>query len=116
MRPSRRELSERLQRAQRQQLLDGHVPAGLALGDVTALQRLGLNASLLFLRQHWNHIAGAALAAHSVPWSLKDGILSVQTSSPLHRQELTYAAPRILRIAQDHLGEGSVLAVKAARP
>jgi hypothetical protein len=43
-------------------------------------------------------------------------VLSVKADSPLQRQELAYAAGRILRIAKDHVGEGSVHSVKAAHP
>jgi predicted nucleic acid-binding Zn ribbon protein len=109
------ELSARLQQAQRRELLSQNVPAAQVLQDIPALQRLGLNHSLLFLRQHWTHIAGEALARHTTPYGLKDGVLTVRADSPLHRQELTYAAPRIVRIAQDHLGP-LVQSVKAARP
>ena len=110
------ELSARLRRAQREELLAQNMPVAVALQDLPALQRLGLNNALFFLRQHWTHIAGGALAAHTTPWSLKDGVLAVRADSPLHRQELTYASPRIVRIAQDHLGEAAVQSVKAARP
>jgi predicted nucleic acid-binding Zn ribbon protein len=113
---SRAELSARLRTAQRRELLQHHVPAAEILRDLPALQRIGLNTALFFLRQHWPHIAGSALASHSIPWSLKDGVLSVKTDSPLQRQELTYALPRILRIAQDHLGDVAVQSVRAAHP
>lgn len=113
---ARGELSARLRRAQREDLLRRHVPVSEILKDVPALQRMGLNAGLFFLRRHWTHIAGRALSQHSTPWSLKDGVLSVQVDSALQRQELTYAFPRILRIAQDHLGELAVQSVRAARP
>jgi len=115
MRPSHVALSQRLQRAQRAELLAHNVPLARILEDLPVLLRLGLNQPLFFLRTNWRHIAGDALGGNSVPWSLKDGILTVKADSPLHRQELTYAAPRIVRIAQDHLGEGVVVAVKAAR-
>lgn len=108
-------LSERLHRAQDAQLLSQNRPIADILPLVRSMQRLGLNQSLFFLRQHWPHIAGEALARHSTPASLKDGILKVQVESPLYRQELTYAAPRILRIAQDHLGAELVSSVRASR-
>jgi predicted nucleic acid-binding Zn ribbon protein len=97
-------------------LLSENEPVARLLSGVPALQRLGLNTELLFLRGHWNHIAGDALARHTVPWSLKDGVLAVRADSPLYLQELTYAAPRILRIAQDHLGERTITSIKAGRP
>ena len=108
-------LSRRLKQAQGEALLSKHVPVGRLLDGLRSFQRLGLNQSLFFLRQHWPHIAGEALARHSSPRSLKDGVLSVQVDSPLMRQELTYASQRILRIAQDHLGAERVQSVKAAR-
>jgi predicted nucleic acid-binding Zn ribbon protein len=108
-------LSARLQKAREAALLDEHTPVGRLLDRLPAFKRLGLNEALFFLRQHWPQFAGEALSAHSTPRSLKDGVLEVQVDSPLFRQELTYAAPRILRIAQDHLGEDMVRTVKGSR-
>jgi predicted nucleic acid-binding Zn ribbon protein len=114
-RQTRADLSQRLLRAQRRELLEFHVPLAEVLPDLPALRRLGLNSGLFFLRQHWMHIAGEALALHTTPWGLKEGVLTVKADSPLHRQELTYAVPRILRIARDHLGENMVRSVKTAQ-
>ncbi|HXB97184.1 MAG TPA: DUF721 domain-containing protein [bacterium] len=108
-------LSARLQKARDAALLAEHTPVGRLLDRLPAFKRLGLNEALFFLRQHWPQFAGEALAGHSTPRSLKDGVLEVQVDSPLFRQELTYAAPRILRIAQDHLGEDMVRSVKGHR-
>jgi predicted nucleic acid-binding Zn ribbon protein len=108
-------LSQRLAGARREALLHKNVPVGRLLDGLKAFKRLGLNQSLFFLRQHWPEIAGEALARHSSPRSLKDGVLGVQADSPLYRQELTYAAGRILQIAQDHLGSDRVQSVKAVR-
>jgi hypothetical protein len=109
------DLSQRLARSREQALLKEFVPVSVVLAGLPAFKRLGLNESLFFLRQHWPHFVGDALAKHSVPYGLKDGVLTVQVDSPLFRQELTYAIPRILRIAQDHLAEGMVRSVKAGR-
>ncbi|HTB35289.1 MAG TPA: DUF721 domain-containing protein [bacterium] len=109
------QLSARLQKARAAALQAEHMPVGLLLDRLPAFKRLGLNEALFFLRQHWPQFAGEALAGHSTPRSLKDGVLEVQVDSPLFRQELTYAAPRILRIAQDHLGEDMVRSVKGYR-
>lgn len=106
-------LSQRLAHARDKALLNQHVPVGVVLASLPAFKRLGLNESLFFLRQHWAHFVGEALARQSVPRSLKEGLLTVDVESPLLRQELTYAIPRILRIAQDHLAEGTVRSVKA---
>jgi|GEM_PF-2484012 hypothetical protein len=108
-------LSQRLAHAREQALLKRHVPVSVVLAGLPAFKRLGLNESLFFLRQHWNHFVGEALARQCVPQSLKEGVLTVQVDSPLLRQELTYAIPRILRIAQDHLAEGMVRSVKTNR-
>jgi predicted nucleic acid-binding Zn ribbon protein len=108
-------LSQRLAAARREALLQQNVPAGRLLDGLRSMQRLGLNQALFFLRQHWSDVAGTALAAHSTPAGLKDGVLSVRVDSPLMRQELTYASGRILRIAQDHLGKDAIRSIKAAR-
>jgi predicted nucleic acid-binding Zn ribbon protein len=108
------QLSQRLQTARRRALLAEHAPLADIVPQLGALRRLGLNEALFFLRRHWPHIAGEALARRTTPWSLKEGVLTVKADSPLYRQELTYAAPAILRIAQDHLGAETVRAVKAA--
>lgn len=113
--PRLADLSRRLLESRDGALLAEHVPVGRLLDGLPAFKRLGLNESLFFLRQHWNHVAGDSLSRHSSPRSLKDGVLEVQVDSPLFRQELTYAAPRILRIAQDHLGLDRVRSLKAAR-
>lgn len=115
-RREREELSERLRLAQRRELLAQNAPVAQILKDLPALRRLGLNNELFFLRQHWPHIAGQALARHTAPWSLKDGVLTVKADSPLHRQELTYAVGRIVRVAQDHLGDAAVQSIKATCP
>jgi predicted nucleic acid-binding Zn ribbon protein len=115
-RPRREELSRRLGAAQRGELLARHTPIADLIPQLPAMRRLGLNNALFFLRQHWVHVAGLPLAQHTTPWSLKDGVLTVKADSPLHRQELTYAVQRILRIAKDHLGEDMVRSVKAAQP
>jgi predicted nucleic acid-binding Zn ribbon protein len=114
--PADREaLSRRLAKARTEALLARNIPVGRLLDSLRAFKRLGLNQSLFFLRQNWVHIAGEALARHSTPHSLKDGVLSVSVDSPLQRQELGYAAGRIVKIAQDHLGADAVRSIKACR-
>ncbi len=114
--PRLRGLSEALGRAQKAALFAECAPLSRVFDEAALARRMGLNASLFFLREHWPHIAGVELARHSTPQSLKAGVLTVQTDTPLHRQELTYALNRIMRIAQDHLGPDRVQSVKAARP
>jgi hypothetical protein len=76
------------------------------------LARLGIGDAFFVLAAHWPVFAGPGLGPHTYPVSLKKGELRVRASSSVLRQELTYAAPSILRIAKDHFGEGVVLSVK----
>ena len=98
-------LSARLDELRRAELFAQHESAKDALAGLPLMRRLGLNEALFFLRSHWPHFVGPALAAHSVPWSLKEGVLKVQADGPLHRQELAYSLARVLRTARDHLGD-----------
>jgi hypothetical protein len=77
------------------------------------LQRLGFGDAFFILAAHWPVFAGPVLGAQTYPVSLKKGELRVRVNSPVLRQELTYAAPSLLRVAKDHFGEGVVLSVKA---
>ena len=108
-------LSKRLAQARERALLAENRTAWSILPELRSMQRLGLNPALFFMRQHWAQFVGESLARHTTPLGLKDGTLKIQADSPLYRQELTYAAPRILRIAQDHLGADQVRFIKASR-
>lgn len=77
------------------------------------LARLGFGDAFFILAAHWPVFAGPVLGAQTYPVSLKKGELRVRVNSPVLRQELTYAAPSLLRVAKDHFGEGVVVAVKA---
>lgn len=109
------DLSRRLGEARRRELFVEHQPLAKVMSQWPLMRRLGLNQALFFARQHWPQFAGQALAEHTTPWSLKDGVLSVKADSPLYHQELTYALPRITRIAKDHLGEDMIQSVKVVR-
>ncbi len=92
-------------------------PATMPLQDFMKrsprLQRLGFGDAFFILAAHWPVFAGPVLGAQTYPVSLKKGELRVRVNSPVLRQELTYAAPSLLRVARDHFGEGVVVAVKA---
>jgi hypothetical protein len=77
------------------------------------LMRLGLVDAFFVLAAHWPVFAGPVLGSQTYPVSLKKGELRVRVNSPILRQELTYAAPSLLRVAKDHFGEGVVESVKA---
>lgn len=77
------------------------------------LMRLGLGDAFFVLAAHWPVFAGPVLGQQTYPVSLKKGELRVRVNSPLLRQELTYAAPSLLRVARDHFGEGVVTLVRA---
>lgn len=75
--------------------------------------RLGLGDAFFVLAAHWPAFIGPTLGPVTYPVSLKQGVLRVRVTSPVLRQEMTYAAPSLLRIAQDQFGAGVVTEVKA---
>lgn len=111
--PSLAELAPRF-RAAKAQLLD---PATLSIQDFMKrspkLARLGFGDAFFVLAAHWPAFIGPVLGSQSYPVSLKKGELRVRVNSSVLRQELTYAAPSLLRVAKDHFGPDVVIAVKA---
>ena len=75
--------------------------------------RLGLGDAFFVLAAHWPAFIGPVLGSQTYPVSLKKGELRVRVNSPILRQEMTYAAPSLLRVAKDHFGDGVVESVKA---
>ncbi len=114
-RTSLKDLSGRLDRLRRRELLGEHQSASEVLAGLPLMRRLGLNEALFFIRSRWPDFVGPALAAHTVPWSLKDGVLRVKADGPLHLQELTYALGRVTRVAQDRFGEDLIRRAEALR-
>ena len=101
-------------RAARDRLID---PGTITLQDFMKrspkLSRLGLGDAFFVLAAHWPAFIGPTLGNQTYPVSLKRGELRVRVNSPVLRQELTYAAPSLIRVAQDQFGLGVVHSVKA---
>jgi predicted nucleic acid-binding Zn ribbon protein len=89
------------------------VPAGDALKKL--LQRLGLAERLneQEIQAVWREIVGEFLAGHSLPVSVRDGVLIVQVIQPSVRYELDRSWKRsILRKLQDRFGAKTVREVR----
>lgn len=103
-----------LYRAARDRMAD---PATHSIQDTMKrspkLSRLGLGDAFFVLAAHWPAFIGPTLGNQTYPVSLKRGELRVRVNSPVLRQELTYAAPSLIRVAQDQFGLGVVNSVKA---
>ena len=94
-------------------LVEGPPPAPLA----GALSRLagerGWSSRLRGARihQHWDEIAGPAVAANVVPVRLHGGVLVVRATSPAWATQLHYLIPELIARANEVLGAGSVTSV-----
>jgi predicted nucleic acid-binding Zn ribbon protein len=92
---------------------DRCVTAGEALKKL--LPRLGLTERLneKEVQDAWLEIVGEFLATHSVPASLKDGVLIVQVIQPTVRYELDRTwKPEVLKKLQARFGKKAVKEVR----
>lgn len=60
----------------------------------------------------WPEIVGPAIAAHSVPRTLRQGVLFVEVSSAAWANELNMLKPKILKSIEQKLGPGRVKDVR----
>ena len=89
------------------------IPAAEALKKL--LPKLGLTERLneQEVQTAWNEIVGDFLAAHSLPDSMRDGILIIQVLQPTVRYELERSwKPEILRKLKTRFGPKTVKEVR----
>jgi len=89
------------------------IPAAEALKKL--LPKLGLTERLneQEVQAAWNEIVGDFLAAHSLPVSMRDGILIIQVLQPTVRYELERSwKPEILRKLKTRFGPKTVKEVR----
>ncbi len=89
------------------------IPAAEALKKL--LPKLGLTERLneQEVQTAWNEIVGDFLAAHSLPVSMRDGILIIQVLQPTVRYELERSwKPEILRKLKTRFGPKTVKEVR----
>ncbi|MDQ4065532.1 MAG: DUF721 domain-containing protein, partial [Actinomycetota bacterium] len=64
------------------------------IGDLlrATTDRLGVDDSMHIgtIWRHWNEIVGAAIAAHTEPTSLRNGVLRVRTDASTWATEISY--------------------------
>jgi predicted nucleic acid-binding Zn ribbon protein len=68
--------------------------------------RLGFKGATqsAFVWRKWPELAGAAVAEHSEPTSLRDGVLRIRTDSPTWATEIAYLGADIVRRANAAAG------------
>jgi len=89
------------------------IPAAEALKKL--LPKLGLTERLneQEVQAAWNDIVGDFLAAHSLPVSMRDGILIIQVLQPTVRYELERSwKPEILRKLKTRFGAKTVREIR----
>jgi predicted nucleic acid-binding Zn ribbon protein len=93
---------------------DGRQPLVLRECLRVVSKRLGLGGSLEAARlwNSWTEIAGAAIAEHAEPTSLRDGVLRIRTDSPSWATELGYMGAEIARRANAAIGKPIVSEVR----
>lgn len=89
-------------------------PVRISIGEFA--QKMGLDkpyeTAQLFGR--WVSIVGSDVAAKCQPVWLKQGVLSVRTTSAAWASELRYLAPELIRRVNSELGSSIVTQIKAA--
>lgn len=88
------------------------VPVGELLGSVAPQLGLGAAAEAGRIWKVWPEVAGAAIAAHAEPTSLRDGVLRVRVDQPAWATELGYLAPELAARLNQALGAAVVAEVK----
>jgi predicted nucleic acid-binding Zn ribbon protein len=64
----------------------------------------------------WAEVVGAEIAAHCVPESFDEGVLSVRAESTAWATQVRLLVPAILRELDDRLGEGTVTKIVVKGP
>ncbi len=68
------------------------------------------------LLARWGLLVGPINAAHSLPESYADGVLTVRTDATAWATQLRYLAPQLVAMLNEQLGDGTVTRIKVLGP
>ena len=96
--------------------MPGELSEPVSIGDAAALvgDELGLAEPQLFTRliDAWNDIVGDAIAHHSRPRNVRNGVLDIVVDAPAWATELRYLEADLVARASRLVGPGVVSAVR----
>lgn len=95
---------------------DGPEPLGELIKDVIDTQGWNTEVKLHHLLGGWGNLVGEVNAAHSVPESFADRVLTVRAESTTWATSLRQIAPQLVARLNDQLGQGSVERVLVVGP
>ena len=115
MSPSRRDRGDARRRLSRP-AVPGELGEPVSIGDAAALvgDELGLAEprSLARLDDGWNEVVGDAIAQHSRPRGVRNGVLEIVVDAPAWATQLRYLEADLVDRASRLLGPGVVGAVR----
>lgn len=68
------------------------------------------------MRNHWEQVVGPAIAQHSYAASFRDGVLVIQTDSPVWATNLTYLIPQLTDTIRERLSGLDVREIRVTGP
>jgi predicted nucleic acid-binding Zn ribbon protein len=89
---------------------------GEVFAEVIDAQGWTREVSVHHLLARWPTLVGPANAAHSVPESYKDTVLTVRAESTTWASSLRMIAPQLVAILNENLGQGTVTRVQVVGP
>lgn len=95
---------------------DGPEPLGELLKEVIAERGWSTEVNLHHLLGGWPALVGEVNAAHSVPESYAERVLTVRTESSTWAASLRQIAPQLVARLNDQLGQGTVERVVVVGP
>lgn len=95
---------------------DEPTPIGEVLKEVIDDQGWTREVNVHQLLARWPALVGPVNAAHSVPESYKDTVLTVRAESSTWAASLRTIAPQLVAVLNEHLGQGTVTRVQVMGP
>ncbi len=89
---------------------------GEVLAEVIDTQGWTREVNVHQLLARWSALVGPANAAHSVPESYNDTVLTVRAESTTWASSLRTIAPQLVAILNENLGQGTVTRVQVVGP
>ncbi len=82
-----------------------HTSLGDALKDFIATNRLDRGLDKVTAKDAWHEVMGPAISGYTTGVTLDGGVLHVQLSSSVLREELSYGKEKIVRLLNEALGK-----------
>jgi hypothetical protein len=115
--PSRRNRGDARRRLSRP-AIPGELGEPVSIGDAAALvgDELGLAEPRSFARLHeaWSDVVGDAVAQHSRPRGVRNGVLDIVVDAPAWATQLRYLEADLVERASRVVGQGVVSAVRVS--